>query len=682
MIFQQSNNVDPPAQRTSVTFLDKPSGINSMLAANQLTLSERVVADNWMYDNTGATVTRPGLVKITNTKLAKAVTKTGYVTIAGANYTLLVDADYYVYYLDGSNNPIRIGSLPLEGKPEIIPFGDYVVFTDGGYLKIWDGTTLKLAYDTGNLVRSYSSGFQFDDTALTSASSIEVGNGNLYRGAYKFTTQAWTSGWTIPPFSAEMLLTRTGTPSATSFSVSVRRVSDDVIMATVASLSDGTDDYITAVSLKTAETTYTAAFTADDINAELAPETDYYLTFEWNGGDDSNHIKLSAATVTEDGTAYEYDSGTYTNVTTKIPLMSFSPGRPPKATMGEIKDDRLWLAGNEDATGYAFFSNVSAPLDFSTHNAAGYTGIIDNTDSNYPVGAILHQFGNLYFIGKTQQPFFAVLTGTSPTDFTITERFKHLSSEVHLAVSAVHDSIFCNENGVFTLSGVEQYGDLRFANIANPVRNHFNSFFNENGFVGYNSNTAQIFIKLENAESIFVGHVGITSEDREGIRTPWTTYSFGKLKPSSFTFMNGGFYIGMTNGHLYKLTDGATGDDGEAITYFSLSGVLEMPFDSEINAERLNLGITNYGEAGTFDVFFKHPGDTDYELETGYELESGYSFETVDTFSVTVDTATLAPYNIWANYNTQQFQWGIKNVTDCGKLFLSGASLNARQIKI
>jgi hypothetical protein len=666
---------------TPVIFLERPLGINTMLAANQLSSSELVVCNNFMYDNTGAIVTRPGLVKTTNTSVGKPIVKTGYVTIDGTNYTLLVDSDFYLYYLDGSNDPIQIGSLPLEGKPEIIPFGGYAVFTDTGYLKIWDGTTLRLAYDTGNLVRSYSSGFQFDSTTLTSTSGIKVGNSNLYRGAYKFTTQAWSTGWTIPPFKAVMSLTRVGTIPSTVFSIKIRRVSDDHIMASVASLSDGTDTYTTASSLKNTETVYTATFTADDISTELSPETDYYLTFEWNGGDSSNYIQLVTANVTSGGAAYSYTAGVYTNVPTETPLMSLSPGRPPKASMGEVKDDRLWLAGSDDAPGYAFFSNVSSPLDFSSDSAAGYTGVIDNTDENYPIGAMLNQFGNLYFIGKAQQPFFTVLTGTSPTDFSITERFKHLSSEVHLAVNAVHDSIFCNKNGAFTLSGVEQYGDLRFANIANPIRNNFSSYFNSSGFIEYNSNTAQVFIKFENSELTFIGHVDLASEAREGIRTPWTTYSFGNLTPSSFTFMNGNFYIGMTNGHIYRLTDGAVNDDGESINYFLTTGILELPFDSEANVERLNLGITNYGASGTFDVFFRYPGEAEFVLETGYILESGYSFEAVNVFNINIDTSTTAPYDVWANYNTQQIQWGIKNVVGCGKLFLSAASLDIRQLK-
>ena len=124
-----------------------------MIAANQLSSSELVAAINWMYDSTGALVTRPGLEKITSTSLGKSIIKSAYVTINGTSYILLVDSEYYVHYLDGSDNPVQVGSLPLEGRPEILQFGGYAVFADGGYLKIWDGTTLRLAYDTGNLVQ-------------------------------------------------------------------------------------------------------------------------------------------------------------------------------------------------------------------------------------------------------------------------------------------------------------------------------------------------------------------------------------------------------------------------------------------------------------------------------------------------------------------------------------------------
>ena len=64
-----------------------------------------------------------------------------------------------------------------------------------------------MTYDAGTGTR----GYQFDGSSGTAAAGIAIGNGSNYRAATKFTSQSFTSGYTLLPTAATVRLKNAGT---------------------------------------------------------------------------------------------------------------------------------------------------------------------------------------------------------------------------------------------------------------------------------------------------------------------------------------------------------------------------------------------------------------------------------------------------------------------------------------
>jgi len=655
------------AQPAPISFLQKPLGINTVLGQNQLQQDELVAATNWMIDNTGKYVMRPGLLKVTNTGVGSSVIYSTGLTLEGTEYRLIVDANYELYYLDSSDDPISIGTL--EGKPVIFPFSGYAVICDGGYLKTWDGTTLRIAYDDG----TGTAGFQFDNSDGAEDSGLALGNGTNIRVAYKFTSLAWTAGWTIPPTTMTVKLKKAGTLAATSVTAKIRRVSDDAVFASKELLAS-------ANSLTTSYVEHEITFTSSDITAELEPSIAYYLSIEWQGGDGSNYILVGCSTATT-GAAFYYTAAIWTADVTKDPLIALHPGMPPKASFGEVKANRAWLAGDSDNAGVAWYSNTNTPYDYSTDAGGGYVGIIDDDTDSWPVGSMFHIFGNLYFLGTQNQPYLAIFSGSTPGaagDFVITEIRKGAHSNFSTTIETKNNVLFANKTGVDTVIGVEAYGDLRFEKVSGPVRNLFDDYYSSTAFAAYNPKTKQYIVKLTGHSETLVAHVGLPTKMADEVRFPWTQYYFAGLTPTSFAYFNGDFHVGCSNGHLYKFDDSITDDDSVTPLYTMWSSIQEVPF-AEIMIERAIVNLANHGSDGTFQLQFKKAMSGSLIMETGWSLETGWSFETPSYFSIEFDTS-VKPLDKRIGYITDRFQWGIGNIIGCGKLYVSNVTFKTRMI--
>lgn len=656
-------------KRESLSFLTKPLGMNTVLGPNQLEADELVYGLNWMYSSDGKPTTRPGTEVITNTALPEGVIYNTEVTIGATSYTLLVDESYNLYYLDSSYDPVFIGLL--EGKPTIHEFESYAVIMDTGYLKTWDGTTFRMAYDEGTGTR----GYQFDNTSGTTAGSIAVGNGTNYRAATKFTSQTWTAGYTLLPTTAIIKLEREGAPTG-AFYIRLRRSSDDFILAENLTITEAvTNDIVSSVSdISVDATNYTVTFT---VTSEMVTATDYYLSVEYTRGDAANYIKVHYTTATA-GATYTYPDGVWTLDLTKTIMASLQPGKPPKASFGIVTSDRLHFAGDSDHPGWEWYTNVNTPYDTSTTDGGGYVGVIDNDAYTFPIGGMILLFQQIWIIGKQEHPFFAVLSGAEPADYTFTEKFRFLDTVHHVVVNGINNGFFANKTGVYSLVGVQEYGDIRLGGLASPIRNIFNGYFSTNAFAGFDPSLGLYMIKLENRSETWVCHTGIQVKVVDGVRSPWLPWEF-PYEPMSFSFADGEMRIGAADGHLYKLNPLVFSDDGTRPNYTMTSAMVEMPI---ADAELTNVFLSGkvHGDSGTFDLEFYYPTDDSmWELETGWTLETGWEFETETAFAIEFDS-TVTPFEDNPDYITNKVQWSIDNVT-LDKLDLANVTILFRRMQ-
>lgn len=517
----------------SIDFEGFPFGLNSAIQPHQILSKECSELVNFKINRGGQLQTRPTLAAHTTTAIG-AITAHGYANIAGTNRELIVDTDKKLYY-NNAGTPTRIGgTLTLSANDAFIfPYKGVALICDGSYLKYVDGvgaTNLRMAYDDGSGTR----GYQANNLTGANDTSLALGNGTITRVAYKFTSQAWDAGYTIPPTTIEAYLTKTGSPTG-DISAKIRAVSGDAVLAT------GTIS--AAASLTGTAEKYTATMT---VTTNFSPSTLYYMTLEYAAGDAGNYVNVHCASVAgAGGLAYTY-AGSYSADTAKTPLMGCSPGRPPKCSFGDVHAQRPWLAGDPDNPGYVWYGGLTY-LDFSTSNLAGYIGSVDSDANNYAVGGLKSFYGDLYVFGTESQPYLGKLTGSTPSDWALPALYQRQSATKRTLSSAVNDLWFASNTGVDSLSGVQEYGDLRTFSYSDPVEDRIRDYYSSSTAVsGYNPVDGQYMLVMPTYHRVLCCHTKAPTVIRQGeARYPWSEYEFTREH--------------LTDGLTYKWTASASG---------------------------------------------------------------------------------------------------------------------------
>ncbi|MCP4262829.1 MAG: hypothetical protein GY774_35770 [Planctomycetes bacterium] len=493
-------------------------GLNTSVPSFQIAKTE--LADrsiNYKINKGGQLESRlPINTYITNATSGSAAVK--FLTkapIGGTEYELIVDSNDVLYYVSGST-PVPIGTT--EGETTLMPFKDIVFVLDGGYIKFLDGvesSNFKIAYDDG----TGTSGYQFDSSDGDEDTSIALGNGTNTRVAYKFTSQTWTSGYTIPPTTVTFKLDKTGTPSG-SMSIVLRQTSDDASLANATFMSEVSELSVGTVE----ERSYT--FLSGDVTSEMATAADYYLSLEYDAAPSGSTVNVHCTSGSSGGTAYIY-TGSWANDATKTPIASLRPGRGPKAAFGRVLNNRPFFAGDPDNPGYAHYGNLSH-LDYSTADGGGKVGLVDDSSNNFPIGGMeVFLDGSLYIFGKRNQPALAKLTGSSPSSFALPLLYQRAWTTHKTLLSAINDIWFSSQDGTDSISGVQEFGDLRTFSISDPLEDRFKDYWDtDNAIAGYYPKEGQYWLSFPNYHRILVSHTKIPVQSPRGrhLRYPWIEY--------------------------------------------------------------------------------------------------------------------------------------------------------------
>lgn len=501
-------------------------GLNTNDSVFSLKPTEAAELLNFKILRGGAIQTRPPITKysVTATTSNAAVKAIASAIIAGTNQFLLSDANNVLYYLDGDEEAVSIGSI--SGTPVILSFNNVALILDGSYIKYLDGVTaVKIAYDNG----SGTTGFQFNNRSGARNTTLALGNGTNTRIAYKFTSQAWDAGFTIPPTTLYVYVSKTGSPTGTIV-MKIRKVADDSILATKTLYAD-----VSALT-GTAEEAY-ATFASTDITMQMSPGTAYYASVEYDAGDASNYVNVHCTTVASAGTGYHYAAAAWTSDATYTPCMGLKPGRPPKATFGAVHNGRPFVSGDSSYPGYVWYGNRSH-LDWSTTDLGGYVTAIDDNANTYAVGAIESLYGELYVFGTETQPYICKLTGATPDEYLLTVQFQRSWTTSKTLINTGNDLLFCSGDGVDTLSGVQEYGDLRTSTFSAPVDNKLTDYYSSStAIAGYYPKDGQYWLYLPAYSRVLVCHIKMpTSDDSESVRYPWSEYQLYRDVFTSSTY--------------------------------------------------------------------------------------------------------------------------------------------------
>ena len=619
-------------------------GENSAEDIKALEKNELRYVLNFKYNNFGKLETRQGLTTITNTAVPVTITETKKMPVGGTEYTLVADSDHHVYYLDSSSNPqpIESGNYTASGDVQLVNYDNKAIILDGSYIKYWDGTHFKLAYDDGNLAH----GYMVDKTCLNLDIHTDLYAGTTTVSALPFTTPTWDSGFTLPVTKVDAWISAGGSPTGNVYC----KIYDDT-GATVLATSDALDaSTLSSYAIKR-QFTFTTQY-------NVSPSTSYLAGITYTGGDSSNYISVWKDTTSGDSdTENYYDTAWHTG--TGTPLIGIKPGRPPKASFGVVKEGRLFVAGDPDNPGYLWYSNASTVLDWSTSDGGGYIGIMDSSNNNFPVGGLIAHFGDLYIFGTSTEPYLCKLTGSSPSSYSASPLFQQTSTTQKCLISTINDVWYVSSSGVHALSGVMEYGDVRTFSEGDPVLDKIQSYLDSNAFVGYNPTDGQLLIKLSSYSNVLVCHTKIPTTTPTGRRRfPWVEYNFTGLTPTAFGSWGNEFYIGCSNGHLYKLS----GNSSSSETYEIKSGIIEIAL-GKVRATRMYV-LANGDSSAQFTLSFYTDGNT--------------TTSTVDKICSVQD----APINERINFNAKSLQWEIGTVTLSSAFTFGGIEILATPLEV
>jgi len=420
-----------------------------------------------------------------------------------------------------NGNSYIIASLDSDAKTFQLTGTDsstYTTYTSGGVCSM-----LAIAYDKGTGI----SGYQFDNHTGDDDTTIALGNGTNVRVAWKFTSQSWDAGYTIPVVTVTAKLKREGNGFTGTDNINIwcrlRKVSDNAVIAEKVFV-----EAPLASNVSIAADEYSVTFNSDDILNEMDPSITYYLSLEYNNGDTTNYIHVCCTTVSSGGAGYHYTTA-WAADGTENPVMSLRPGRPPRGSWGIVNDNHL-IVYDPDNPGKAVFSGPSDFQDWSTSTLAGYVGAVDGNANNFAIGAMADQYGDAFFFGTKEQPYLAKLKGSSPADWSIDRMFQKVSSTHKTCLSVVNDVWYGSRDGVDGLSGVQEYGDLRTFFASDPIYDRIEANWDEDTTIaGYYPADGQYFLYMAGDHRIQVAHTKIPSSmgGASGTaysRYPWTEY--------------------------------------------------------------------------------------------------------------------------------------------------------------
>ena len=569
-----------------------PLGLNSFLPPQQISKKELAESINYKITEGGRLATRAVISKYTDTATSgnSPVLFSTKCPIGSTDYELMVDENRVVYYVS-TLTPTAIGTL--EGEATLMPFNGVVLCLDGSYIKYLDGVTtssLKICYDDG----TGTNGYQYNNLSADDDTTIALGNATNTRVAAKFTSQAWDSGYTIPPTTVTATLQRvgngfTGTDDEDITAV-LRLVSNSSVLATKTLVEAPLATNVASA----AATEYSTTFASTDITTEMSQNVAYYLSIEYDNGDATNYIKVHCETVASGGVGYAFSGALPWFVdTTKDPNLALRPGRPPKGSFGTVYKSRPFIGGDPDNPGYLWYGNLTH-LDWSTSDGGGYVGLVDGDSNNFPVGAVAVLYAELFAYGKKTQPVIARLIGATPSGYTLTQVAQKGWATHKTLKSTIDDLWGASGDGISPLAGVQEYGDVRLKSASDPIKDKFEDYWDTDDTISeYYSKDSEYWTAFPSYHRVQAVRTKSPVLYNNSARYPATEYEFYRDILTSSTYR----WVLSGNGtNEYQLQTAAGADpsidtqpdfitlDGDVITEGTAGSLGDLQWDRELDS--------------------------------------------------------------------------------------------------
>jgi hypothetical protein len=491
---------------------------------------------------------RQGAVKISNSALPSAADVMACTYYINASKYILATATK-LYYLDGSSDPVEIGSSFLEGIPTFTEFNSILIIHDSGITKYWDGTTSPvLNTNYGKLVKSYA------DEVLVAAASIDG------------TTTEFSGTLTNPAVKVSTLtISFTDTTAKTITDNGVGRLTGNVDSSWVKTITGAADNgsglvRITAtahgfldddaVSISDVAGTTEATNTASNPTWTVVGKTDN--TFDLTGSTFSNAY-------TSGGTASKntiiYSTGAYVFKTDGAPDCNtvfdadydkVDGGAKSKA--GLVRASRLYTWGDADNTSRLTYSEVNDEKATDTSSGGGYLDV-DKNDGHSLLGCLNFFTTLLCFKDRSLHRIDDFPGDPSFSSEKITDDLGTVSHRTPLFEGGIIS--FMSKEGWVAMHPTQRFGDIQ---KGVPLSAGFNRnavrYANSTAYTAFNPIDNQLWLSLStDGGTTYLNYIYVQNLDAGG---RLSTYRFA-FTHTCFEYANGEMLIGGADGNLYKL---------------------------------------------------------------------------------------------------------------------------------
>jgi len=618
-----------------------PDGLVTEVQPEQMSKSQLSEALNIIMIGYGSYRTRDGSTLVC-TECSGSPVQAGDIKIGGTWYTIISDTDNKLYY---NNSGTATAIATLEGDARFISFMGILIISDGSFLKSWDGTTLKILHDNG----TGTSAYQVNKRTDVPTTNKPLGNGTITAVEYTFTTQAWTAGYTIPPTHIYATMYKVGSPTGT-VTAKIKRTDDDTEMASKAISTTVADFVVDTDGLE-----YEAIITSFDVSIELSPNTSYYISLEYTGGNSSNYVNVKA-------------------IDTDNPQVSLKPGMPPKSAFAVVSKNKIYSMEGLDGTnpGWLWYCKAGDENDWSTSGSGGYIGAIDSSATSYPISGIAAWDEGVWVFGSPRQPYLGKLTGDIPADYQIIDSKQKVSGDYKSIIVTPDDIVFAHPSGVDFLTSIQEYSQIGVTTQTDNIRKTIQKYFTSAAVAGYDPQWGLYLLKMAGTDDIYVVHTRSKSVRYKGKRSysfsPCTRWRYNVGANESVTCFGSGdgyMYVGTDAGSLYKMDKTKFKDNSRDIT-FALKSKYETSVFGEVQATKLSINSFSLTGGGiTFKFYRNYYRDSFFNYS--FDLPVDSTLLTVDADMLTVEANFLSNPEAFfdrsdINFNYRTLMIGLEDI--------------------
>ncbi len=651
----------------SLTFGPWPRGLLIDRQAEQAKKSDLLEALNMVLIEEGIARTRDGSALVCSGCTGK-ITQAEIVTVGGEWMIILVDSDNKLYRQDGAG--VQLIQEFASGPVRFLSYMEGLLIFDGQGPKFWDGRSIRICFDDGvGDVGPY----QFSNRFEADTKSIAIRAGEPH--SIPFTSADWSAGYGIPPTVFFARMRKVGSPAG-PVKILVKLAGAHIAAG---DLSVPAEKFVTDETGSEYEVLFDEGgvvmdedrimLDTDLMTEYMMPNTDYVIEIDFPTGDADNYVELRLTDKDE-------------------PVTALRPGPPPKAHFGAISKGKAFTVdlANPGEINYCAAGN---PFDWSTPNGGGKMGAVDDSASNFPVGAVVEFFGVLYIYGTSKQPYLARLLGDTPADYRIQKIVDNISADQKSIVVSPDNIWFLHPTGVDSVKAVQEHGDIAVSTQTDSVKDVIHKYFSHGAVAGYDPAWGLYCLKMEGTDDIFVVHTRLKSARAQGQRavgfSPVTRWRYKFPDPvSCFGSGDGCMLVGTEGGELYAMDKGASQDNEIDPDYKIMSYAQVIPF-GEGEVERVS--VTASGRfGGSFNMAFYRDYQRDALVKLPFDvpMDSGILTAEADMDTAEAMFLTNPAYTVdrgEVNFNFRSLQVGIEDIKLSGKpLYIGSIRVRAAQI--